>query len=171
VNRHTNPLLEDAAPPSEPVVERLRSLSRGSRLVLVAATLLLFDLFLTWQNLEVDFGRAGTATSMLDGWDAWGLLIAFTILGLIALVVVVYASDVAISEDVRWELWIFVAAVSLFAMTLVKNLTDADSAWASYLGVLLAAAVVAGAYLDWAPTRAQRRKRRRRRTRSSPGPS
>jgi hypothetical protein len=176
VERHTNPLLEDAAPPTEPVLARLKGLSRGSTLLLVASTLLLFDLFLTWQNLEVDFGPAGTATSMLDGWDAWGLLIGFTIIGLISLVVVVYASDVDIADDVRWELWILVAAIGLLAMTLVKNLTDADSAWASYLGVVLAAAVVVGAYLDWKPTRDTRRRSRqrrrlRRRTRSSPGPS
>jgi hypothetical protein len=173
---HTNPLLEDAAPPAEPVLARLKRLTRGPTLVLVAGTLLLFDLFLTWQNLEVDFGPAGTATSMLDGWDVWGLLIAFTIVALVTLVVVVYASDVDISDDVRWELWILVGAVGLFAMTLAKNLGDADSAWPSYLGLALAAAVVVGAYLDWAPTRATRRRSRqrrrlRRRTRSSPGPS
>ena len=169
VNR-PNPLLEDAAPPSEPVFERLKGLSRGSRIVLGAAALLLIDLFLTWQNLEVDFGSSGTATSMLDGWDAWGLLIALLCVGLIGVVFVVYATDVEIPEDVRWELWILVAAGGLLAATLVKNLLDADSAWASYLGVLLAAAVVVGAFLNWAPTRRQRR-RFTRSTRSSPGPS
>ena len=108
---------------------------------------------------------------MLDGWDAWGLLIAFTSIALITVVVVVYASDVEIAEDIRWELWIFVAAAALFAMTLVKNLTDADSAWASYVGVLLAGAVLYGAFLDWR-RRARRQGRRfRSRTRSSPGPS
>ena len=67
--------------------------------MLVAAALLVVDLFLTWQSLEVDFGPPGTATSLLDGWDAWGLLIA--------LVehrpdhrgrLVVYASDIEISR-------------------------------------------------------------------------
>ena len=129
------------------------------------------DLFLTWQNLQVDFGAQGTATSPLDGWDAWGLLMALTSIGLITVVVVVYASDVEIAEDVRWELWILVAAAGLFAMTLVKNLTDANSAWASYLGVVLAGAVLYGAYLTWAPTRERQRRRLRSRTRSSPGPS
>jgi hypothetical protein len=169
VNRQTNPLLEDTAP-QEPVVERLRSLSRGQVVMLAAAALLVFDLFLTWQNLQVDFNAQGTATSPLDGWDAWGLLMALTCIGLITVVVVVYASDVEIAEDVRWELWILVTAAALFAMTLLKNLTDADSAWASYFGVVVAAAVLYGAYLNWAPTRRQRR-RFSRRTRSSPGPS
>jgi predicted membrane channel-forming protein YqfA (hemolysin III family) len=153
VNRPTNPLLEDAAPPQEPVVERLKSLSRGEMVMLVAA----------------DFHAQGTATSPLDGWDAWGLLIALTSLALISAVVVVYATDVEIADDIRWELWILVAAAALFAMTLVKNLTDANSAWASYFGVLLAGAVLYGAFLDWAPTRQGRRFKSR--TRSSPGPS
>ena len=170
MSRPPNPLLEDTAP-RQPVLERLRGLSRGELVMVVAASLLVIDLFLTWQNLEVDFGPAGTATSMLDGWDGWGLLIALTSIGLITAVVVVYASEIEIPEDVRWELWIFVGAVALFAMTLLKNLTDADSAWPSYLGVVLAGAVVAGAYRNWARTRQRQRRRLRRRTRSSPGPS
>jgi hypothetical protein len=168
VNRPTNPLLEDAAP-QEAMVERLRSLSRGELIMLVAAGLLLVDLFLTWQNLRVDFNAQGTATSPLDGWDAWGLLIALTSLALIAAVVVVYATEVEVPEDVRWELWILAAAAALFGLTLVKNLTDADSAWASYVGVVLAGAVLYGAFVDWVPTRQGRRFKSR--TRSSPGPS
>jgi hypothetical protein len=168
VNRPTNPLLEDAAP-QDSIVERLKSLSRGELIMLVAAGLLLVDLFLTWQNLRVDFNAQGVATSPLDGWDAWGLLIALTSIALIAVVVILYATDVEVAEDVRWERWILVAAAALFALTLAKNLTDAESAWASYLGVVLAGAVLYGAFLDWAPTRQGRRFKSR--TRSSPGPS
>jgi hypothetical protein len=170
VSQPPNPLLEDTAL-REPVFERLKGLSANEILVLVAAALLVIDLFGTWQNLQVDFGAAGTATSMLDGWDAWGLLIAAGSITLITMVVVVYASEIEISQDVRWELWIFVGAAALFAVTLVKNLTDADSAWASYVGVVLAAIVLAGAFRNWAATRRRQRKRLRRRTRSSPGPS
>jgi hypothetical protein len=160
VNR-TNPLLEDAAPPSEPMVERLRSLSRGSQLVLVGAALLVVDLFMTWQTIEVPLPGAGTATVLLDGWDAWGLLIALVSIGLIVLVSIVYASNVDIDDDVRWELWVLVAAAGLFAVTLVKNLTDAHSAWASYLGVGLAAVTVVGAFLNWAGQRTPKRRYRR----------
>jgi hypothetical protein len=168
VNRPTNPLLEDAAL-QESVVERLRSLSRGGMIMLVAAGLLVVDLFFTWQNLQVDFNAQGTATSPLDGWDAWGLLIALASIAIISAVVVVYVTDVEVAEDIRWELWILVVAATLFAMTLVKNLTDANSAWASYFGVVLAGAVLYGAFLDWASTR--QGSRFKSRTRSSPGPS
>jgi hypothetical protein len=170
VSQPPNPLLEDTAL-REPVFERLKGLSKNEILVLVAAALLVLDLFGTWQTLQVDFGPAGTATSLLDGWDAWGLLIALGSIGLITVVIVVYASEIEISQDVRWELWIFVGAAALFAATLVKSLTDADSAWASYVGVVLAAIVLAGAFRNWSATRRRQRRRLRRRTRSSPGPS
>jgi hypothetical protein len=154
-----NPLLEDAAPASEAMTERLRSLSRGSQLVLAGAGLLVLDLFLTWQSVDVPFPGAGTAQFLLDGWDAWGLLIALVSLGLMAVVSVLYVSDVEVDDDVRWELWILVAAGALLAITLVKNLTDSDSTWASYLGVGLAGLTVVGAFLNWAATRAPKRRR------------
>ena len=48
-----------------------------------------------------------------------------------------------------WEQVVFGLALGLCALTLLKNLTDADSAWISYLGVGLAAGVAMSAYLDW----------------------
>ena len=58
---------------------KFKALSRGSQIVLVAGPLLLLSLFFTWQNVEVDYGRAGIATLSLDGWDAWGLLLALLV--------------------------------------------------------------------------------------------
>ena len=43
--------------------------------------------FFTWQNVEVDYGRAGVATLPLDGFDAWGLLLALLVLSTLTLVV------------------------------------------------------------------------------------
>jgi predicted membrane channel-forming protein YqfA (hemolysin III family) len=126
--------------------------------MIAGAGLLVFDLFMTWQSIDVAFPGAGTATQQLDGWDAWGLLIALLGIGLVAVVSVVYATDVEISDDVRWELWILLAAATLFAVTLVKSLTDAHSAWASYVGVVLAGLVLAGAFLNWSAMRAPKRR-------------
>ena len=56
-------------------MERFKALSTGPKLLLVATPLLFASLFFTWQKLEVDFGRAGRAEALLDGWDFWGLLI------------------------------------------------------------------------------------------------
>jgi protein-S-isoprenylcysteine O-methyltransferase Ste14 len=46
-----------------------------------------------------------------------------------------------------------VLGVLVFVLTVFKTATDADSSWASYVGVVLAALVAVGAYLDWAQTR------------------
>ena len=42
------------------------------------------------------------------------------------------------SEDVPWETVTFGLGVAIFALAILKNLTDADSTWASYGFVALA---------------------------------
>ncbi len=154
-------------------MDRITGLSTGSKIVLGCGVLLFFSLFFTWQNLEVDFGRAGIATLALDGWDFWGLLIGLATLAIVAIVAVVHATEVQVSDDVPWEGVMVALGGSIFGLTLLKNLTDADSAWISYLGLALAAGIVAGSYLDWSRERGWERQvsRLSRSTRSSPGPS
>ncbi len=131
-------------------MERLKSLSPGQKLVLFASPLLFVSLFLTWQKLEVSFGAAGHAVALLDGWDGWGLLIGLLALALTGFAVVAYLTDVELSEDVPWERLLLGCGVAVLVITVVKNVLDADSAWASYLGVVLAALVALGAYETWA---------------------
>jgi hypothetical protein len=131
-------------------MERIKALPTGPKLVLVAAPLLFFSLFFTWQRLEIDFGAAGTAERLLDGWDFWGLLIGLLALGLTALVVVVHVSAVELSEDVPWDRLILGGGLAILALTLLKNLTDADSAWVSYAALALSAVVALGAFETWA---------------------
>ncbi len=154
-------------------MDRIKGLSTGSKIVLGCGVLLFFSLFLTWQNLQVDFGRAGIDTIRLDGWDVWGLLIGLATLTLVGLVVVVHATEVEVSDDIPWEGVMLGLGGSIFGLTLLKNLTDADSAWISYLGLALAAGIVAGSFLDWSRERVWERQvsRLSRSTRSSPGPS
>jgi len=154
-------------------MDRIKGLPTGSKIILGCGVLLFMSLFLTWQNLQVDYGRSGTAVLPQDGWDFWGLLIGLVSLGLVSLVVVVEATDVELSEDVPWEQVVLGVGGFIFGLTLLKNLTDADSSWMSYLGLMLAAGVVAGAYLDWTRARGWERQvsRLSRSTRSSPGPS
>jgi hypothetical protein len=153
-------------------MERIKALSAGQTLVLVASPLLFVSLFFTWQKLEVDFGAAGQAEALLDGWDGWGLLIGLLALGLTVFAVVAFLTDVELSETVPWDRLLLAGGVAVLALTLVKNLLDADSAWASYAGVLLAALVALGAYETWAEAASERRSllarfRRRRRGLSS----
>ena len=146
------------------MLARLKDLSLAEKLELAGGTLLLCSLFLTWQHLEIDFGPAGKARLMLDGWDALGLVIALLTLVVLTLVVIVDVSDVDVSPDVPWKTIVLGLAAGVLAVTLLKNVTDESSTWVSYAGVLLAGAVAAGALADWAGVdlSGSRRLRRRR---------
>jgi len=133
-------------------MEGIKALSTGTKLVLAAGPLLFFSLFFTWQTPVIDYGRAGRAEALLDGWDFWGLLIGLVTLTLVTLVVIAQLTEAEMSPDVPWDLLTLGLGVVAFPLALVKNLTDADSAWASYVGVLLATAVALGAYEMWAET-------------------
>ena len=129
-------------------MERIKSLTLGTKLVLVSGVVFFLNLSLTWQKIDVDFGPAGTAERMLDGWDAWGLLLGFLSLALVVLTVLVHLTDVELSETVRWDRITLALGGVLLALTLVKNLLDAGSTVASYVGIALAAAVFLGAWLN-----------------------
>jgi hypothetical protein len=156
--------------PRTPAVERIKGLSLAAKIVLAASALLFFSLFLTWQNLEVVYKGAGTGTLMLDGWDMWGLLIGFLLVGLVGLVLFAKTADLELWPDVEWELVILVAAGVVFTLVLVKNLTDRNSAWVSYVALVLAGVIVAGAFFDWTRERLARYaipRRRRKRIKSA----
>ena len=131
---------------------KFKSLSRGTQIVLVAAPLLFFSLFLTWQNIAVNYGRAGVARLPLDGWDAWGLLLGLLVLSTLTLVVLTNLTEVEMSSDIPWAKVTFALGVATFTVALLKNLTDAGSSWASYGFVALAGAVAVGTYLEWTAT-------------------
>jgi hypothetical protein len=137
-------------------MERFKALSRGTKLVLAAGPVLFLSLFFNWQTLKIDYGPAGIATQPQDGWDAWGLLIALLVSAAVTLVVLVRMSEVEMSEEVPWETVAFGLGVATFALAVLKNLTDANSTWASYAFVALAGLLAAGTYLNWADTHASR---------------
>ena len=136
---------------------KFKALSRGTQVVLVAGPLLFGSLFFTWQNLEVDYGPAGVATVPLDGFDAWGLLLALLVLSCVTIVALRDLSDVELSEDVPWAKVTLGLGVATGAVAVLKSLTDADSSLASYGFVALALAVAAGTYLDWTAARRSHR--------------
>jgi hypothetical protein len=156
----------DQSSPRRPAVETIKGLSLGAKIVLAGAALLFISLFLTWQNLQVVYEGAGTGTVMLDGWDVWGLLVGFLLVGLVGIVLVAKTGDLDLWPDVDWELVVLAAAGAVFALFLVKNLTDRSSTWASYVGLVLAGVILSGAILDWTRERLARyavpRRRRKR---------
>jgi hypothetical protein len=137
-------------------MERIKALSRGTKLVLAAGPVLFLSLFFNWQTLRIDYGPAGIASQPQDGWDAWGLLIAVLVIATVTLVVLVRMTEVEMSEEVPWETVAFGLGVATFALAVLKNLTDANSTWASYGFVAFAAALAAGTYFNWAETRTTR---------------
>jgi len=137
-------------------MERIKALSRGTKLVLAAGPVLFISLFFNWQTLRIDYGPAGIAPQPQDGWDVWGLLIAMLVIATVTLVVLVRLTEVEMSEDVPWETVMFGLGCATFGLAVLKNLTDAGSTWASYGFVALAGALAAGTYLNWAETRTTR---------------
>lgn len=130
-----------------------KALPRGAQIVLLAGPLLFSSLFLTWQQVEVDYGRAGVAKLPLDGWDAWGLLLGLSTIAAVALVALFHLTDVEMSEDVPWETIVLGIGAAIAGVAVLKSLTDAGSTYVSYVFVALAVAIAAGACLDWAEAR------------------
>jgi len=128
-------------------MRRFGSLSTGTKVMLVAGTLLFFDLFLTWQKLPTRYGRRFDVTTDLDAWDGWGLLLGLGTLALLTLLIL-RETNVELSPDVPWSRITLFLTVGMLSVVVAKNLLDAYSALASYAGVVLAAACVAGAWLD-----------------------
>lgn len=129
-------------------MQRSKRLTIGTKLVLVASVAFFLNLSLTWQKIEVDFGPAGTAEQLLDGWDAWGLLLGVLSIAILVLTVLVHLTEAELPEHVRWDRIALAAGVALLAITVVKNLLDDGSTLASYVAIGLAAVVAAGAWLD-----------------------
>ena len=89
----------------------------------------------------------------LDGWDAWGLLLALLVMATVAIVALGNLTNVELSDDVPWPKITLGLGIGILAVVVVKSLTDAGSSWLSYGFVGLAVAVSVGTYLDWVATR------------------
>ena len=133
-------------------MRRIADFGTGTKVLLGAGGLLLLALFLTWQAVPVKFGKNDTVTQGLDGWDFWGLVIALLTLAVVALAVLREHDD-ELAFDPRVARIVLVLGALVPALTVLKNLRDSDSTWASYLGIVLAALVALGAYLDFSHER------------------
>lgn len=128
-------------------MERILALSTGTKLILASGFLLFLDLFLTWQTVPQRFGKKFELTESLDGWDRLGLVLGLLTVGLLALVVI-RQTDADLSPGVPWNQITLVLAALVLALALLKSSTDANSAWAAYVGVALGVLLVVGAVLD-----------------------
>jgi hypothetical protein len=130
-------------------MDRFSALSNGTKLLLGAAILLLIDTFLTWQKVEVEVGGVEIASATRNAWHGfWGVVLGLLTIALIVWIVLQLA-NVAVKADLPVPEPTLVAIVGglIFLFALIKNLVDDYSAWASYVGLVLAAGVAVGGWL------------------------
>jgi hypothetical protein len=129
-------------------MERFNALGRGTQIMLVSSVLLLIISFFNWQEVEFDLGPLGEGSAGVSAWDdIGGILIGILTIVLIARIVAQLAA-VNIPVPVSYAMTTGVLAFLIFAIALIKNLTDDYSTWASYVGVVLAFLVAVGAWLE-----------------------
>src|SRR5215218_2136197 len=128
-------------------MDKLTALSRGFQLMLAGSVLLLLDTFLRWQ--EVSGNVAGiTFSGGVNAWHGfWGLLMGLALIALLAWLVARVAG-VAISLPVSEVLLAAALAAIVLLFAVIKNLADDYSTVWSYIGIVLAAVVAAGAWLE-----------------------
>ena len=132
-------------------MERFNALGRGTQLMLVGAVLLFIDLFLPWQKYTgpgADFIEAAggdTSLTAFHGFGGW-------VLGLLTLVLIAWivarmaAVDIPIPVSAAMTAGVFAFLILIFAV--IKALVDDYSGWAAWVGIVLAAIVAVGAWLQ-----------------------
>jgi hypothetical protein len=121
----------------------LSKLTVGSKLVVGAGVLLLIDSFFHWQ--EVSFGPISAGISM---WHGWGVLIGLLLLAILAW----EAAQIAAIKIALGPLSPSMVTAGLSALlllfTLIKVVTNSYVAIWAWIGLVLAAAIAAGAWLN-----------------------
>ena len=129
-------------------MERFNALGRGAQIMLISSVLLLIISFFNWQEVEFDLGPLGEGSAGVSAWDDFlGILMGVLTIVLIARIVANLAA-VDIPIPVSIAMTSAVLAFLIFAFALIKNLTDDYSTWASYVGVVLAALIAVGAWME-----------------------
>ena len=129
-------------------MERFNALGRGTQIMLISSVLLLIISFFNWQEVDFDLGPLGEGSAGVSAWDNFlGILMGILTVVLIARIVAKLA-DVDIPVPVSYAMTAAVLGFLIFALALLKNLTDDYSTFWSYLGVVLAALIAVGAWLE-----------------------
>jgi hypothetical protein len=129
-------------------MEQLKALSRARQIVLGAGVLLLIVTFFPWQSWSAESFGVSVGWS-LNAWHGfWGVL-----LGLLTIAIVAWtlarAFGVELPANVPDGVTTLALGAAILVCALLKNLTDDYSAWGSYVGLVLAALVAAGAWMNF----------------------
>jgi hypothetical protein len=126
-------------------LERFNALSRGSKVMLVAGALLLIDTFFAWQQVEVE--EFGIEASQNAWHGFWGV-----VLGLLTAVLVAWfvakLAGVEINLPVSDTMLGALLALVILLFTLIKILDDEFTNFWAYVGLVLAAIIAIGAWLN-----------------------
>lgn len=125
-------------------MERFNALSRGSQVMLIAGVLLLIDTFFAWQKVEI----LDIAEASANAWHGfWGVVLGLLTVALVAWLVAKLAG-VEIELPVSDAMLGAVVAGIILLFALIKVLVDDFTAAAAYVGLVLAAIVAVGAWLN-----------------------
>jgi hypothetical protein len=124
-------------------MERFNALGRGLQLMLVGSVLLLIDTFLHWQSVDTPIGTFGRSA-----WHGFGgVLLGLLVIVLIAWLAVQLAA-VNIELPVSATLIAAFLAFMILIVAVLKNLVDDYSSFWSYVGIVLAAVIAVGAWMQ-----------------------
>lgn len=131
-------------------MDRLGALSTGTKLLLGAGVLLFVDMFLRWQEVCVEVAGVEAGCAGRSGWGGfWGVVLGLLTIALLVWVGLQVAGvDLSsVNLPVTEAVLTLGLGVLILVFALLKNLIDDYSTIWSYVGVVLAALVAAGAYL------------------------
>jgi hypothetical protein len=126
-------------------LERFNALSRGSKVMLIAGALLLIDTFFAWQQVEVEeFGIEASQNAWHGFWGVvLGLLTALLVAWFIAKL-----AGVEINLPISDAMLGGLLALVILLFTLIKILDDEFTNFWAYVGLVLAAIIALGAWLN-----------------------
>lgn len=128
-------------------MQDLIGLPTSRKLILGAGTLLFIDSFFAWQKVEVKVGGVAVVSATANAWHGfWGVLLCLMTIAIVAWVAA-RAFGVALPATVPDGIVVLALGALILLFALLKNLTDDYSAWASYVGIVLAGGVAFGAWL------------------------
>jgi hypothetical protein len=126
----------------------LRTLSTGTKILLGAGLLLFIDTFLAWQKVSVEVGGVEIASASRNAWHGfWGVVMGLALIALLVWVAIqIFKVEVPNLNLPERTVTAGLAGL-VFVLALLKNLVDDYSAWPSYVGIVLAAAVAVGGWM------------------------